>query len=131
MPALQNLSINDRVPTAHNFVPRDVKNGVGLVVANGGVPAGEERLTIPMKKSGSRFRGALNLAVPVVATETINGVSKPTVLRTAYVDLQVTFEETSTETERSNVIGMLADALGTGKILVHNTFVKLEGVYGA
>lgn len=131
MPALQNLSINDRVPTAHSFVPRDVKNGVGLVVANGGVPAGEERLTISMKKSGSRFRGALNLAVPVVANETINGVTKPTVLRTAYVDLQVTFEETSTETERTNIIGMLADALGTGKVLVHNTFVKLEGVYGA
>jgi hypothetical protein len=131
MPALQNLSLDDRASAAHAFTPRDVKNGVGLVVANAGVPAGEERLTISMKKSGSRFRGNMSLAVPVVATETINGVSKPTVLRTAYVDVTVTFDETSTETERTNIIGMLADALGTSKTLVHNTFVNLEGVYGS
>lgn len=131
MPALQNISLNDRVPAAHAFVPRDVKNGVGLVVASSGVPVGEERLTISMKKSGSRFRGAVQLAVPVVATETINGVSKPSVLRTAYADLTVTFDETSTEVERSNIIGMLVAALGVAKPLVHNTLVKLEGVYGA
>lgn len=131
MPALQNISINDRVPTAHAFTPRDVKNGVGLVVANGGTPVGEERLTISMKKSGAKYRGMLRIAVPVVATEVINGVSKPIVVRTAYVDLNVTFDETSTETERTNLVGMLADALGTSKTLVHNALVKLEGVYGS
>lgn len=131
MPALQNLSINDRVPTAHAFVPRDVKSGVGLVVANTGVPVGEERLTISMKKSGARYRGAMRLAVPVVVNEVINGVTRPSVARTAYVDVSVNFDETSTETERTNIIGMVADALGTSKVLVHNAFVKLEGVYGS
>lgn len=131
MPALQNISLNDRVPVAHSFVPRDIKNGIGLVVANGGTPIGEERLTVSMKKTGARYRGALRLAVPVVVNEVINGVTRPTVARTAYVDINVNFDETSTETERTNIIGMLADALGTGKVLVHNAFVKLEGVYGS
>lgn len=131
MPALQNISLNDRVPVAHAFAPRDIKNGIGLVVANGGTPIGEERLTVSMKKTGARYRGALRLAVPVVVNEVINGVTRPTVARTAYVDVNVNFDETSTETERTNIIGMLADALGTGKVLVHNAFVKLEGVYGS
>lgn len=131
MPSLQNISLNDRVPVAHAFVPRDIKGGVGLVVANGGTPVGEERLTISMRKSGARYRGALRLSLPVVVNEVINGVTKPSVARTAYVEVTVNFDETSTETERTNAIGMLADALGTSKTLVHNALVKLEGVYGA
>lgn len=134
MPALQNLSITDRstpTPIAHVFTPRDVTAGVGLVVANGGVPVNEEKFTISMRKSASKFRGQANLSVPVVATEVINGVSTPKLLRTAYVRIDVTFDETSTAQERTNIIGMVADALGTGKALVHGAFVNLEGVYGA
>ncbi|DAD50963.1 coat protein [ssRNA phage SRR6255746_4] len=133
MPALQSISINDRAtptPVAHVFQPRDVQNGTGLVVSNSGVPVGEEKLTVSMRKSASKFRGKLTLTVPVVQTETVNGISIPVAVRTAYATLDVTFDETSSTQERTNLIGMLADALGTSKTLVHNTLVGLEGVYG-
>jgi len=133
MPALQSISINDRAtptPVAHVFQPRDVQNGTGLVVSNSGVPVGEEKLTVSMRKSASKFRGKLTLTVPVVQTETVNGISVPVAVRTAYATLDVTFDETSSTQERTNLIGMLADALGTSKTLVHNTLVGLEGVYG-
>jgi hypothetical protein len=133
MPALQSISVNDRAtptPVAHAFAPRDVSQGVGLVVNSTGVPVGEEKLTISMRKSGSKYRGKLTLTAPVVVTETINGVSAPRVARTAYATLEVTFDETSSTQERTNLIGMIADALGTSKTLVHNTLVGLEGVYG-
>jgi len=133
MPALQSISINDRAtptPVAHVFQPRDVQNGTGLVVSNSGVPVGEEKLTVSMRKSASKFRGKLTLTVPVVQTETVNGISIPVAVRTAYATLDVTFDDTSSTQERTNLIGMLADALGTSKTLVHNTLVGLEGVYG-
>lgn len=133
MPALQSISINDRAtptPVAHVFQPRDVQNGTGLVVSNSGVPVGEEKLTVSMRKSASKFRGKLTLTVPVVQTETVNGISIPVAVRTAYATLDVTFDETSSTQERTNLIGMLADSLGTSKTLVHNTLVGLEGVYG-
>lgn len=133
MPTLQNLSILDRetTPVAHVFTPRNVISGVGLVVRNTGVPVGEERFTVTMRKSGNRFRGKLTLTMPTVATEVINGISVPKIVRTAYASLEVTFEETSTTQERTNLIGMLADSLGVSKVLVHNSLVGLEGVYGS
>lgn len=133
MPSIQNISLLDReaTPVAHAFVPRDVKNGVGYVVRSTGVPISEERLTVSMRKVGTKFRGKLTLAVPVVVNETINGVVTPKAVRTAYANIDITFDEMSTTQERTNLIGMLADSLGVSKVLVHNCFVGLEGVYGS
>lgn len=132
MPALQNLSILDRqaTPVAHVFTPKDVKDGVGLVVKSSGVPASDEKLTVSMRKSGQNFRGKLTLAVPVVATQVINGISSPAIIRTAYATIDFTFHETSSTQERTDLVGMLADSLGTSKTLVHNAIVGLEGIYG-
>jgi hypothetical protein len=99
-------------------------------VSNSGVPVGEEKLTVSMRKSGSKFRGKLTLTMPVVQNQTVNGITIPTAVRTAYATLDVTFDEGSSTQERTNLIGMLADALGTSKTLVHNSLVGLEGVYG-
>ncbi|DAD52424.1 coat protein [ssRNA phage SRR5466725_9] len=134
MAALQSVTATDRAtptPIVHTFTPRDVKDGVGLVVRTAGVPVGEEKLTVSMRKSASKYRGKLTMALPVVVDETVNGVVTPKVVRTAYATLEVTFDETSSTQERTNLIGMLADLLGTGKVLVHSSLVNLEGVYGS
>jgi hypothetical protein len=67
--------------------------------------------------------------LPVVVTETINGVASPVVVRTAFVTLQAVFDEKSTEQERTDAIGLMSSALATGKVLVNDALVKLEGVY--
>lgn len=134
MPALQSISVNDRTtptPVAHVFQPRDVSSGVGVVVNSSGVPVGEEKLTVSSRKSGSKYKGKVVLTIPVVVNEVINGVTTPKVARTAYVTVETSFDETSSTQERTNAMGMIADALGTSKTLVHNTLVGLEGVYGA
>lgn len=133
MPALQTIGLIDRAatPVTHNFIPRDVKNGVGLVVRTSGVPIGEEKLTISMRKVGSKYKGRLTLSIPVVVDETVLGVVSPKIVRVAAATLEVNFDEKSSTQERTNLMGMLADALGTSKTLVHNSFVGLEGVYGS
>lgn len=132
MPQLQTLVLTDRTPTTavdHTFQPRDIKNGVGTVVESTGVPIGDKRFTISLRQVNNRYRAQMQLAVPVVQTQTINGVSTPVIVRTAYADLTFTFDSASTEQERTDVVGMLMDALGTGQALVHDTVVKLQGVY--
>lgn len=133
MPQLQSLVLTDRTtPTPVNltFVPRDIDaKGVGTVVNNAGTPIGEKRVTVSMKKRNSRYYGQVRISIPVVATETVNGVSKPVVVRTAFVNVDVTFDEKSTEAERNDAIGLLASALAPAKVLVNDALVKLEGVY--
>lgn len=134
MPALQTLAISDRqspTPIVHTYTPRDVSNGVGLLVSNTGVPLAEERLTVSNRKSGSKFKGKVAIVIPVVATAVVNGVSTPVIVRTAYVSAETNFDETSTLQERTNAVGLLAAALGVTALMVHKALVELEGVYGA
>lgn len=136
MPALQSLVVTDRAttPVNHTLTPRELSqpNSVGMVSESGsGMPlAGQLRLTISNRRSGGKIRGRLVLTAPVTQTETVNGVSKYTVVRQSVADLSVTFDETSTTQERTDLIGMLASALATNKVLVHSTLVDAETVWG-
>jgi len=132
MPQLQSLVLTDRTPTTavdHTFAPRDIKSGVGAVVESTGVPIGDKRFTVSLRQVNNRYKAQMQLAVPVVQTQTINGIDTPAVVRTAYADLTFTFDATSTEQERNDIVGMLASALGTSKTLVNDPVVKLQGVY--
>lgn len=132
MPQLQTLVLKDRAtPTAvdHTFTPRDIKTGVGAVVETTGVPVGDSRYTISLRQVNNRYKAQIQLAVPVVQNETINGIVTPKAVRTAYADLTFTFDSTSTEAERNNIVGMLADSLAASKVLVNDTVVKFQGVY--
>lgn len=131
MPQLQAISLNDRetTPVAHAFVPRDIKNGVGTVVRSTGVPIGDESLTVSMRRANARYRGKVTLSVPVVQSQVINGVTTPVVVRTAYADVNFTFDATSTTQERKNLVGMIADSLAASKTLINGAIVDLEGVY--
>lgn len=133
MPQLQSLVLTDRTPVTPvnlTFVPQAIDaKGVGVVVNNGGTPIGEKRCSVSMTKRNNRFHGEVRLQLPVVVTETINGVASPVVVRTAYATLAVTFDEKSTQQERDDCIGMMSSALATSKVLVNDALVKLEGVY--
>lgn len=132
MPQLQNIVLTDRAatPVNHTFVPRDIVAGVGTVTEVTGTPIGENRLSVSLKKTPSgRYKGILKLDVPIVQTQTINGVSTPVVVRTSYAEVAFSFDATSSEQERKDAVGMLESALGSSKTLVNDSIVKLQGVY--
>lgn len=132
MPQLQNLVLKDRqtTPVDHTFIPRDVRQNVGTVVESNGVPVGNSRYSVSLRQTPSgNYKAELKLAVPIVVTQTVNGVSTPVVARTSYVDAVFTFDKTSTEAERNNAVGMFADSLAPSKVLVNDLVVKLQGVY--
>jgi len=134
MPQLASTTLTDRTPTTpvvHTFTPRDIVSGVGTVIETSGVPIGNSRLSVSLSQTASsgRYKAIVKLARPVVATQVVNGVSTPVVVRTAFADLTFTFDSTSSEQERNDIVGMLADALGTSKTLINDVVVKLQGVY--
>lgn len=132
MPQLQNLVLTDRsdTPVDHTFTPRGIQGNVAEVVESSGVPIGDSRVTISLNKtSGNRYKAVLKLEVPVVQTATINGIDTPTVVRKAYAECTFSFDSSSTEQERSDLVGMLASALAEDKTLINDTIVKLQGIY--
>lgn len=131
MPQLANLILTDRAttPVNHTFTPRDVVSGVGAVVESSGVPIGNNTFTIGVTKTpAGRYKATVRLAVPVIVTETINGVARPAVVRTSYADLAFTFDATSSEQERKDVVGMLASSLDVSK-WTNDVLTKLQAVY--
>lgn len=131
MPQLQNLVLTDRqaTPTNHTFIPRDIIDGVATVVEPGASPVSDNRLTLSLRRGSDKVKGRMVLTIPVVQTEVINGISRPSIVRYAIVDMNVTFDATSTEAERKDAIGMFASSLDVSKTLVNDTFVKLQNVY--
>lgn len=137
MPSLQSLVLTDRAtptPVNHTFVPEDVtSDGKGTVVEGNGTKVGENRFQISCRRvNGSgKYRIDLNLFVPIVQTETINGIDNPKVVRQSIVNAQFFFDPASTPAERKNVVGMFQSAFDPAKVLVNDTLVNLQGVYGA
>lgn len=132
MSARTNLVINDRAatPVAHTYSPDgDDLNGVHVFSEKTTVPAGNPRFTASLRKSGGKYRGALRLAVPVVQTQTINGVSTPVVVRTAFIEVNTTFDALSSEQERADTVGLMANAMAASQTQMNDMLVKLSDIY--
>lgn len=132
MSARANLVVNDRAgtPVAHTFTPDgDDANGVHIYSEKTGVPAGNNRYTIGLRNSGGKYRPSIKLACPVTATETISGVSSPVVIRTAFAEVNFTFDPLSSAQERADCVGMLVNSLATAQTQINDLVVNLSDIY--
>lgn len=132
MSARANLVINDRAttPVAHTFTPDgDEANGVHVFSEKTSVPAGNSRFTASLRKSNGKYRATLRFQLPVVQTQVINGVSSPVVVRTAFVELNTTFDELSTDQERKDAIGFMANTLAASQTQINDLLVNVSDIY--
>lgn len=133
MSARTNLVINDRAatPVAHTYGPDgDDSNNVHLFSEKTSVPAGNPRFSAKyLKSKDGKYRPTLKLAVPVVQTQTINGVSSPVVVRTAYVELNCVFDGVSTTQERADAIGLMANAMAASQTQINDLLVNCQDIW--
>lgn len=132
MSARTNLVINDRAatPVAHTYTPDgDDANRVHVFSEKTSVPAGNPRFTASLRKSNGKYRPQLKLQVPVVQTQTINGVATPVVVRTAFVEVSATFDELSSDQERKDAIGLMANAMAASQTQINDMLVNLSDIY--
>lgn len=131
MPAFANISLVDdaATPVTHTFVPRDIEGGVASFVESSGVPIGDLAVTASLRKTTTgRYRGLIKSRFPVVATQTINGVATPVVVRTINCEIAFTFDATSSEQERKDAVKMMQYTLASGNI-TKEMLTKLQGIY--
>jgi len=132
MSARANLVVNDRAgtPAAHTFSPDgDDSNGVHIYSEKISVPAGNPRYTIGLRNSSGKWRPSIKLAVPVVQTETISGISNPVVVRTAFAEVNFTFDALSSAQERADAVGMLVNSLAAAQTQINDLVVNLSDIY--
>lgn len=132
MSARTNLVINDRAatPVAHTYSPDgDDANGVHQYSEKTSVPAGNPRFTARLTSSNGKYRPSLRLQVPVVQTQTINGVSTPVIVRTSYVEVNFVFDGLSSVQERADAVGLMANALATSQTQMNDLIVNLSDIY--
>lgn len=133
MPAIQNLVLKDgkTTPVNHTFTPSDVSAGVGEVVESDGTLVGEKMYTISGKvTTAGRWSAKGKLTVPVVATQVVNGVSSPVIVRKAFAEVTFSFAPDSSLDERKDAIAMLRDSLDPAK-WPFDVFANMQGVYGS
>lgn len=132
MSARTSLVLTDRAgtPVNHTYTPDgDDVNGVHVFSEKTGIPAGNPRFTASLRKSGGKYRPTLRLTVPIVQTQTINGVSSPVVVRTAHAEVNFTFDQLSSAAERADIVGLIASALPAAQTQINDMLVNLSDIY--
>jgi hypothetical protein len=132
MPARASFAVNDREtsPVAHTFLPRGRDSeGVWEFYEAGSTAIGENQFTIQIRESGANYKVRIKLELPIVVTQTINGVSQPVVDRTSFVDSVFTMSKRSSVQERKNLVGLHYNALAAANTVFNDVLTKFEDIY--
>lgn len=132
MPQLATLVLKDEAatPVDHTFNPRGIDSGVATLVESNGVPIGEGRLSFAQtRNSVGRTRCTIKMSLPVVQDATVNGVTRPTVVRTNYCDIVFNFDNSSSTAERKVIVALIKDMFASSNTMVRKYLVDLEGLY--
>lgn len=132
MSQMSPMVLKDRAPTPvnHAFNPRDVTGGVATFAESNGVPLGERRITASqVRTQGGRVKVTFKLAIPVVQDATVNGVTRPTVVRTSYADVSFNFDASSSTQERADIAGFVEGLVAKTNTMMNSYIVDLEGLW--
>lgn len=112
MPQFASMVLKDHAAADHTFVPRDITGGVATAVESTGVPLGEKTASFSIQRTSTGKRKVtMKMVVPQVQDIVVAGISKPTVVRTAYMDITFTFDSTSNTAERQDALAYLKSFL--------------------
>lgn len=132
MAARANLILQDRAatPLTRTFSPAGMDpNGVHVFTEKTAIPIANSQYTARISKGKSAYNVTLRLAMPVVQTQTINGVSSPVTLRTNYIEVKASVSLTSTDQERKDLVGIMAYSLNTGVGMINDMLVNVTDIY--
>jgi hypothetical protein len=131
MPSPTTITVNDRAatPVAFDFDPAQRRDGVQYFVNSDGVKIADKTISISQRQLANKYKPRVVVAIPVVQSETINGVVSPKVVRTGYFTGEFSFDKSSTEQERKDLVGFVYDLFGAGQTGVDPVLTGLEFYY--
>ena len=131
MPQLTPLGLRKSDGTDISFAPKGITNGVARLNSSTGVPIADPTLTMSTNQTANgRQKVVFKLAVPVVQDNVVSGVARPTVVRTAYADITLSFDGSSTVTERKDIASFINRLMALDlQPLVNGVIANVEGIY--
>lgn len=102
MPQFAPVILKGYLDAPTTFSPGDIVQGVATLLNRSGVPIADQKVTFSSTQTPTgRQKVAIKFAVPIVQDATVNGVTRPTVVRTAYAELNFSFDGASSVSERA------------------------------
>lgn len=133
MPQFQQAVLKDRADPqmSHAYKPRDITAGVATMVESTGIPIGDRVITLSQARTGSgRIKILIKLKIPVVQDAIVNGVSRPTVVRTNYGEISFNFDSSSTTRERDDLAELITEITKWADNPMFGSYiVDLEGLF--
>jgi hypothetical protein len=127
---IATIAVDDASATSHNFVPHSRENGITRFEEKSSSSAlGFMPLGVSLRENGNGDvdRFTLKFEMPVVQTETINGVDYPKVVRTLMAKVEYTLPTGSTLAERQDLNAFVRNLLASTDI--KDVCENLNGMY--
>lgn len=133
MPARAPLIIKDRAtptPADHTFAPQgETQAGVHVFIEKTGPAIGDREITISLNRTATSVRPTLKFQVPVVQTETVNGIDNPVMVRRAIAHLSFNFDSRTSPQEKADLVGFVANTLASSQTMVNDLIVNGNDIY--
>lgn len=132
MPQISSIVVADRAtptPVNHTFGFADKVPGKALFREAASVGIGDKVITVSWRQSADKRYARVMLTVPVLVTETVNGVAMPKVRNVDLIDCTFRFSRIGSAQERKDLIGMFANALASTQTGLMGVLVDGEGVW--
>lgn len=126
MPQLVNVTLNNGTKDIV-YTPQQIVGNVASLIDPSPTISGAGQLSNSVRRSASRRKTTVKLQVPVLGSETVNGISREVVLRKAYATVEFDFAIESTTAERTSFRNMLIAALKDTSFVA--TIDKNESLY--
>lgn len=135
MAQANSFTVKDResTPVSYTFAPKGpTADGQGFIFRESGKsPLTAKVATIKSRENTDTKNRyvRISLTVPVVVTETINGVSVDTVQNVSLCDANFRFDMGTSLQHRKNVIGMFANMLAAEIAMIDSTLTGTEAIW--
>lgn len=131
MPAFAPIVINDgaTTPVAHTYTPNGVNpkdSTVAQFKESTGTPVGDKTITVSLRAATASRKARVVIALPIMVTETINGVSVSRIDHSNFVEVIGTFSEKSTTQERKDAMALATNLISPSHAVMSKVFQDLE-----
>lgn len=130
-----SFTVNDResTPVSHTFAPKGpTTDGQGFIFRENGMSPLVAKVATIRSRENTDTKNRyvrISLTVPVVVTETINGVHVDTVKSVSLCDANFRFALDTTLQHRKNVVGMFANMLASDIAMIDSTLTGTEAIW--
>jgi hypothetical protein len=122
---MANMTLTGPGAVSWVFKPSNVVGGEATFVKSTGVPLADQVAKIKVSRTTTgRVKVDYRLSIPVVQDMEVAGVTRPTIVRTAYFNGTLTSDATSDSDERLEILELAGSLLGNAGSL--SVFKDLE-----